>query len=213
MSDSAARAVRSRRHAWATPGSRHDRLITVLNAVLPLGIGVLAAFLVMAPLLTRGDMSFVLDKNKVDIAGERMKIEAARYSGEDAKGRAFELQAGEAVQKSSADPVVRMTELAASIRLDDGPARIVADRGRYDMSNQTVNVDGPIRFTAANGYQLDTRDAVIDLNTRKLASGGAVTGSTPMGTFRGDRLAADLESRTVALRGNARLRVVPRRPR
>jgi lipopolysaccharide export system protein LptC len=212
MSQSA-RAMRSQRQLWAVPGSAHDRLIALLNFALPVGIGVLAAFLVMAPLFTRGDMSFVLDKNKVDVAGERMKIEAARYSGEDAKGRAFELRAGQAVQKSSTDPVVQIRELAARIRLDDGPAQIVADRGRYNMTSQKVNVDGPIRFTAANGYQLRTSDAAVDLNTRKLASGGAVTGSTPMGTFRGDSLAADLENRTVALKGNARLRVVPRSAR
>jgi lipopolysaccharide export system protein LptC len=209
----AARVIRTQRQHWAVPGSAHDKLIGVLNVALPVGIGVLAAFLVMAPLFTRGDMSFVLDKNKVDVAGERMKIQTARYSGEDAKGRRFELEAGQAVQKSSADPVVQIRELAARIRLDDGPAQIVADRGRYDTRQQKVNVDGPIRFTAANGYQLRTSDAAVDLNTRKLASGGAVTGSTPMGTFRGDSLAADLEKRTVALRGNARLRVVPRRAR
>lgn len=208
-----ARATRSQRQLWAVPGSTHDKLIGLLNFVLPVGIGVLAAFLVMAPLFTRGDMSFVLDKNKVDVAGERLKTQSARYSGEDAKGRAFELQAGQAVQKSSADPVVQIKELAARIRLDDGPAQIVADRGRYNMTSQKVNVDGPIRVTAANGYQLRTSDAAVDLNTRKLASGGAVTGSTPMGTFRGDTLAADLENRTVALRGNARLRVVPRNAR
>ncbi len=206
-----ARAIRTERQVWAAPGSRHDKLIGVLQVALPMGIGILAAFLVMAPLFASGDVSFVLDKNKVDVASERLKIEAARYSGEDDKGRAFRLDAGSAVQKSSAEQVVQMKALAASIQLNDGPAQIKADNGRYDMATDRVKVDGPIAVTAANGYKMDTRDATVDLKTRTLESAGTVDGSTPLGTFRGDRLKADLDKRTVALAGNARLRIVPRR--
>jgi lipopolysaccharide export system protein LptC len=206
-----AHAVQSQRRYWARPGSSHDKLVAVLQVALPMGIGILAAFLVMAPLFMRGDVSFVLDKNKVAVAQERLKIQAARYRGEDAKGQPFTLNAGSAVQKSSAEPVVQLNKLAAEIQLQDGPARLVADRGRYDMEKEQVRVDGPIRFTAADGYTLGTRDATVDLKTRQLASGGAVSGTTPLGTFSANRLTADLNQRKVALKGNARLRIVPRR--
>ena len=43
-----------------------------------------------------------------------------------------------------------------------------------------------------------------------LRSREAVTGTVSQGTFSADRLDADLEARTVTLRGNARLRVNPR---
>lgn len=209
---SAARTSERRgRQRWALPGGRHDRLIASLQVLLPVGIGVLSAFLVMAPLFAGGDVSFVLDKNKVDVASERLKIEKARYSGTDARGRPFELDAGSAVQKTSAQQVVQLNALSAAIRLNDGPARITAQRGQYDMTKDRVAVNGPIDVTAANGYRMGTRDATIDLKSRTLQSGGAVDGQTPLGTFRGDRLTADLEARTVALKGNARLRIVPRR--
>ena len=70
--------VRSAREKWAAPGSRHDRLVAVMRVVLPTAIGILSAFLVMAPLTAAGDVSFVLDKNKVEVATERLKIQAAR---------------------------------------------------------------------------------------------------------------------------------------
>ena len=206
-----ARAVRTERQHWAAPGSSHDRLVAILQAVLPMGIGVLAAFLVLAPLFMGGDVSFVLDKNKVEVAKERLKIQSARYSGEDAKGQPFRLTAGSAVQKSSAEPIVQLNTLDAALDLPEGPAEIKANSGRYDMDKEQVKVDGPIAFTAADGYRLDTHDATIDLKSRRLASGGTVTGTAPLGTFRGDRLTADLEKRTVALAGNARLRIVPQR--
>ena len=206
-----ARRERSKRQRWAAPGSRHDRVIALAQALLPMAIGVLAAFLVMAPLFMRGDSSFVLDKNKVEVAKERMRIQAARYSGEDAKGQPFALTAGSAVQRSSSEAVVQLNELAAEIELQDGPARLAADRGRYDIAREQVRVDGPIAFRAADGYRLDTRDAVVDLKTRRMQSGGAVDGATPQGVFSGDRMSADLESRTVRLEGNARLRIDPAR--
>ena len=202
--------VRSRRQARAAPGSAHDRVIRTLQLGLPVAIGVLAAFLVMAPLTMGGDVSFVLDKNKVEVAQERMKIQRAQYRGTDAQGRPFTIRAGSAVQRSSAEPVVRINELAAGIQLQDGPAELRAPGGRYQLDTERIDVDGPIRFRAANGYTLDTSGATVDLKTRRMQSGEGVTGTVPQGRFSGNRMRADLESRTVTLDGNARLRVVPR---
>ena len=207
------RHQRSARQHWAAPGSAHDRLVGFLRWALPSGVGVLGAFLVLAPLYASGDVSFVLDKNKVEVAHERLKIQSARYRGEDGKGQPFTLSARSAVQKSSAEPVVQIAGLAALLQLADGPARIVADQGRYDMTRERVQMDGPIRFTGPNGYRLDTHDATADLKTRRLQSGGAVTGTVPQGSFSADRLHADLDQRTVRLDGHAHLRIVPGRAR
>lgn len=212
MSELAVQA-RSRRHEWARPGSRHDRVIGLLRWALPSAIGVLAAFLVLEPIMTAGDVSFVLDKSKVEVAHERLKLQSARYRGQDAKGRPFTLDAGSAVQKSSAEPVVMLNDLAASLALPEGPATLRADQGRYDMDRQQLAVPGPIAFRAVDGYRLDTTNAVADLKSRRLESTGAVTGATPQGTFSADAMRADLEARTVRLQGNARLRIDPRKTR
>ncbi len=201
---------RTAREEWAAPGSRHDRLVAVMRVALPTGIGILSAFLVMAPLTAVGDVSFVLDKKKVEVAHERMKIQSARYRGQDTKGQPFELDAGSAIQRSSAEPVVQLRDLSAGIQLSDGPARVVAGQGHYDMDTQRVTLEGPIAVRAAGGYRLDTSNATVDLESRRMQSAGAVTGTVPQGTFRGDRMRADLEARTVTLDGNARLRFVPR---
>ncbi|MFN3433579.1 MAG: LPS export ABC transporter periplasmic protein LptC [Sphingomonas sp.] len=210
MSSAVAERVRSARQRWAAPGSRHDRLIALLNSGLPIAIGVLFAFLVMAPLTAGSEVSFVLDKNKVEVAKERMKLQAATYRGQDDKGQAFALNAGSAVQQSSSVPVVQINGMAADLQLQDGPATLRADHGRYDLNTEQMKVDGPIAFRAANGYRLDTSDATIDLKAKTMNSQGEVTGTVPQGNFSADRLSADLEGRTVRLSGNARLRIVPR---
>lgn len=210
MSESADR-LHAQRRSWAHPGTTHDTIVRTLLIVLPSGIGVLAAFLVLSPLFTHGDVSFLLDKNRVEIARERLRVEKAEYRGEDSQGRPFILHAGSAVQKSSAEPIVHLDTLAAQIELKDGPAEIAAERGRYFMDTQRVAVDGPIRFKTADGYTLDTNDATVDLKTKRMQSGTAVSGQTPMGIFSGNKLSADLEARTVKLDGNARLRIYPGR--
>jgi lipopolysaccharide export system protein LptC len=212
MSEVAAR-VRSERQVWAAPGSSHDRFVRLSAFSLPVAIGVLAAFLVMAPLTTRGDVSFLLDKNKVEVAKERLRLQAARYRGEDNQRRPFTLTAGSAVQRSASEQVVQLNALSAELAMPDGPATLVADKGHYDMTSEQVTVDGPVQFKAANGYKIDTQDATVDLKTRKLQSGGAVTGTVPQGNFSANAMKADLNTHVVTLDGNARLRIVPGRNR
>lgn len=209
----AARQERTARQRLAAPGSRRDTIMGILRVALPAGVGVLTAFLVMAPLTSAGDVSFVLDKNKVEVARERLKLQAAQYRGTDAKGQPFTLNTGSAVQRTSAEPIVQLRDLSASLQLEDGPARLVAGRGRYDMDTERMRVDGPLTFRGPNNYRLDTSDAEVDLQTRRLTGTGAVTGTTPQGDFSADRMTADLEGRVVRLEGRARLRIVPGRPK
>jgi len=199
--------MRNRRQLFAAPGSSHDKMVRFLGMFLPTAIGVLVAFLALAPLLRNTEVSFLLDKNQVDIARERMRVTQAMYRGQDSEGRPFSLEAGSAVQKSSRNPVVEMNDLAARILLKDGPGVLEAGRGNYNMDTEQVSVVGPVQFSSANGYRMVTRDVDIDLPKRSMVSRGEVTGRLPTGTFRADRLKANLAERTVTLEGRARLRM------
>ena len=205
--------ARSPRQIWAAPGSRHDMLVRALRVALPASIGVLGVALVFSPLTKRGEISFVLAKDKVAMATERMRVTAATYRGEDGKGQPFEIKAGSAVQTSSRDPVVNLRDLSAGITLKEGPAMLRADAGRYDMDRDVVMIDGPLSFNTADGYKLDTRDVAVGLKTRRLASGGPVTGQMPLGSFSAGRISADLDARSVVLDGRARLHIIQGRAR
>jgi lipopolysaccharide export system protein LptC len=204
---------RTPRQKWALPGGRHDWTVKITRVVLPMLIGVLAAGLVTAPLVLGGEISFVLDKNKVAVAKERMRVTAALYRGEDSKGQPFSISAGSAVQVSSKDPVVRLQDMVAQITLPEGPASLTAAAGRYNMDNEIVNVDGPIAFKTSDGYSLTTRDVLISLKNRKVASAGPVSGTLPLGSFTAGRITADLANRSVVLEGGAHLHIVQGRAR
>jgi len=202
-----ANIVRTKRQEFAAPNGTHDRNVRLLRFILPVGVGILGSMLALAPFTMTGELSFVLDKNSVDVAKERMRVTEALYRGEDSEGRPFSLKAGSAVQKSSSEAIVELSDLSARILLTDGPAQIRASGGRYDMDQEKVRVPGPVQVEAASGYRLSTNNVTVDLKQRTLQSEGTVDGRTNIGTFRADRLEADLAERTVSLTGNARLRI------
>ncbi len=203
----AADIIRDKRRHWAAPGGSHDRKVRILARWLPGLVGVVAAAMIVGPLFTEGELSFLLDRNKVAMTEERLRVTNAMYRGEDGQGRPFTVTAGSAVQVSAREPVVRMENIAARIRLSDGPAELTAARGAYDYSAQTVQADGPVQFTAADGYRLSTVNVLIDLRQRKVWGSGGVSGAVPAGTFSADRVSADLDSRVLMLDGNVRLRI------
>ena len=204
-----AERIRQRRRAFAAPGSLLDRAVRLLAIVLPALVGAVAAAMLIAPLSPRGEVSFLLDRNKVAIADDRLRVDDAMYRGQDQRGRPFSLAAGEAVQTSASVPIIWMRALTARLLLREGPAVLTAPAGRYDIDDQQVYVDGVVRFNAADGYAITARDVTIDLPEQTLVGQGRVVGEVPAGTFEADRILANLEARTVTLDGNARLRMVP----
>jgi len=206
---SEARALRSRRQTFAAPGGSHDRLVRFLARALPMGVGVVAALMIITPLSPRGEVSFLLDRNKVAQIDERLSVDNAMYRGRDNQGRPFSLLAGEAVQRSSVEGLVRMRDLVAQLLLTEGPARLSADGGVYDLDAETVTVDGPVRLTASDGYAMIARGVSVDLNARTMQGDAGVSGEVPAGTFSADTMRADLPARTITLEGNARLTMIP----
>jgi lipopolysaccharide export system protein LptC len=207
MSDAAIRG-RVIKQRWAVPGSAHDRLVRWTKVVLPSAVGILIAVLALAPLEKKGDVSFILDKKKVQNAQERMRVESARYVGSDDKGQKFEIAANNALQRSSDVPIVDISGMFAQLALEQGPLMIGANNARYNLDTQKVAIDGPVRVSGADGYRLATRDVIVDLKQRKLASSGPVSGAMRLGQFQAGQLKADLGSRTVVLDGGARLKIV-----
>jgi lipopolysaccharide export system protein LptC len=202
-------AIRERnvRKIWAAVGSRHDRIVRVAQVLLPALGGSFAAVMILAPLSAQNDVSFVLAKNNVAFAKERMKITNATYRGEDSEGRSFQIRAGSAIQATSRDPLVMLSQLSAQIGLTEGLATMAANTGQYDMNAENVRINGPMVFRTADNYQMTARDVSLDLKTRQITSAGAVDGHIPLGSFKADHLSADIATRTVTLQGNAHLHI------
>ena len=206
MSEAAIRKHEAQRH-WAEPGSRHDRIVRYAKIGLPIIAVLFLVLLAIAPFDQRGDVSFILDKKEVDKAAERMRIETARYTGEDNKGNKFEITANRAIQQRSDVPIVNIEGMMARLGLAQGPLVMAANRGRYDLDTQQVDVVGPVRVVGADGYRLETRDVKVDLKQRTLASEGPASGAIRLGRFQAGQLSADLGERKVVLDRGVRLKI------
>ncbi len=206
MSD-AASLERDQRLRWARPGSSHDRNVRVARVALPAFVGALAAILAIAPLTQRAELSFVLSKDRVAMAKERLRVTEARYRGQDDKGQGFVLNAGSAVQATSREPVVQLGNLSAELSSATGTATITAPRARYNLDSEKLDVNGPLTYESADGYKLSMSNVGADLNTRQLSSASPVTGEMPLGRFSAGNIRADLGARTVTLGGRARLHI------
>lgn len=201
--------IRNRRQGFAAPGGFHDRMVRTLSGLLPALIGALLAVLVIAPFSPRGEISFLLDRNKVAMLTDRLRVVSAMYRGQDDAGRSFSVTAGSAVQHSAAKDEVEMRDITARVMLSNGPAILTTGSGIYDFARQMIDVPTPVNFETSDGYRMVTGGADIDIGKRKLVSQGRAEGRIPAGTFSADRISADLEARTVTLDGHARLRMEP----
>lgn len=197
-----------RKPGWAEPGSGHDRIVRWTKIALPSAVGILVAILAVAPLERKGDVSFILDKKKVQSAPERMRVESAHYTGTDNKGQQFEMVANRAIQRSSDTPLVDIRGMFARLAEAQGPLVIAAEQGRYNLDTQRVAIDGPVKVTGSDGFRLNTSNVLVDLNDRQLASQGPAEGAVRLGQFRANHIRADLDDHKVILDGGARLKIV-----
>ncbi len=195
------------RMSWARPGGGHDRLIRLLAWGLPTLVGVLAAFLVMAPLTMKRELGFTLQRGEIERVPERLRATNATYRGLDDQGQPFTVTGDSAVQTAAGDQRVRLSGLMAQLATRDGPARLSAPDAVFRPDARTVAVDGPLSVRMGGDYRLDTSNVDVDLGARTAESRGRVTGTLPLGTFAADRMVADLDDRHVVLEGRARLHV------
>jgi lipopolysaccharide export system protein LptC len=98
-----------------------------LKVVLPAGVGLLLAYLLLSPLSKEKEISFLLDKNKVD--GPRAAEDSGgRISRLDDEGRAFSIDAGPSGAGEIERPGRRHRRNGGAHPARRGPATITADR-------------------------------------------------------------------------------------
>jgi lipopolysaccharide export system protein LptC len=199
------------RQLAALPGGRQDHLVAVLRWLLPALAFALLAVIVIWPLSSGQEFSFLLAKDKVAMSPDRMRIDQALYRGQTADRQKFEIRAAGAVQRTSAVPIVELTKLSAYIAQTQGPATVSAPSGRYDLDKNLLEVDGPLTVLSAAGYSLTSGKISVSLTDRTIASDQPVSGVLPIGKFSGDRLRADAAGRVVVISGHVRMHITPAR--
>lgn len=205
----AARTLEDRRLRAALPGGGWDRFVATVKIALPVLAVALLATIIVWPLTSAREFSFLLSKDKVAMSKERLRTDNAVYRGQTGNGQPFEIRAAGAVQRSSAVPVVELSRLSADVRMDDGPARVTAPSGRYEIDHDLLVIAGPVRLDSAAGYTLNGADVRVSLLDRTVMTDLPVTGTVPLGDFRANNLRADIGGKRLQLGGGTHLHIVP----
>ena len=205
-----AAAIMTPRQRAALPGSSYDRVVGLLKVLLPVAAVAVLATIVILPLTKVQEFSFLLAKDKVAMARERLKLDNAVYRGRTTKDEPFVIRAVGAIQRTSAVPIVELQRMTAELTAKDGPATVVAPSGRYNLETDMLTIAGPVAMQSANGYSLDSQSVDVDLANRTVATDHPVTGKLPMGDFRADSLRGDVAGRTVDLSGHVHLHIFGR---
>lgn len=191
-------------------GGAYDRFIKLAKDALPLAALMLLLAILILPFVGDREFSFILDKNKVALAGERLKVEAPVYKGSDSRGRAFTLTADRAVQKSSADPTVMLQRLRAVLDAKEGRIELTADEGRFLMKKEQLFVSGQIAILREDGYRFTSQDVLVDLKSRIAYSTSGIDGTGPLGAFKAGSFRLDLASNSIIFGGGTKLHLVQR---
>ncbi len=208
---SRAEAAREARRRSMLPGGSRDAAVAVAKIALPLASLALLAVLIALPLSATQEFSFLLSKDSAMKADERMRVTEATYRGETGAGEPFEIRAESGVQKSSAVPVVVLTDLTAQIRRADGLSTVTAPQGEFLIERNQVLIQGPVEARAASGYSLDGSRILVDIDSNRITSTDPVSGTLPMGTFSAGSFEADIEGRRVILEERVSMRITPSR--
>jgi lipopolysaccharide export system protein LptA len=166
---------RNRRQAFAAPGSPLDRMVACSRSGCRWLVGVIAALMIITPLSPRGEVSFLLDRNKVAI-DETACASTTRCTAGGRQGRPFSLLGGRGGAAQRQRPGRAHARSRRPHLLAQGPAVLQAEAGRYDFDAETVAIDSQVTFTAADGYRMTARGVSINLRDKTLVGSNGVEG-------------------------------------
>lgn len=193
------RADEARVAAAAERWRERSRRVRLLRRVLPIVILLLAGG-TLTWTVFRTVMSGV--ERKASESGE-IRLENARFRGQDAQGRSFIIGAEGAVR----DPATgRFRLIGPAVRLNLGGLKVTemtADGGTYDETNKTVIIGPNVRISdGGSGFTLTTPEAVVDTTTGIVTGTKGVQGRGPLGTINASSYAIHDQGRRIVFNGS-----------
>ena len=174
---SAGPAADPRLQRWRERSRRVRRLRVAAPAAI--------AALVVAVVAWIGIGGLLADLRTVKAAQGGLHMTNPRFFGRDEGGRAFSLQAAEAVR--DARDLDRISLDRPSVTLDHGAERPVtahAPTGVYTESRRKLLLTGGVHLDDGKGTVLDSPSAEVDTRTGDVDGRGDVTGASPLGRFQ-----------------------------
>ncbi len=181
--------------------ARRSRLVRLLTIMLPL-VAVILVGVIVVWSGTDDSAEIPLTFEEGDQGDANPRMEAPRLKGVDEDGHPYTVTASSAVQIAANAEKLALTAIEADmVMADDGWMFIEARNGTLDRTTEHLALEGGIALFSADGFEMHTAAAGIDLKGGMIVTEGAVELFGGMGEVRAGKLVYDREKREAVFSG------------
>jgi lipopolysaccharide export system protein LptC len=195
-------AIETPTHAWTASrrsdigrlvraARRHSRLVRIVRVVLPAGIVLALAALVLNAYF---DPLRILEKlpavsGKLGVQGSKITMELPKIAGFTRDSRSYEMTAETAIQDMAKPDMVDLKNLRATVELPGANlVEITAGSGIYNTKSEQLLMRDKVTFATAHGYRGKMAEATVNVKQGHIVSEQPVELVLPDGLLKANRL-------------------------
>ena len=154
---------------------RHSIFVKLLKIVLPISAAALVVFFAASSILSYVPVSGA-SVEKVGLNDGKLVMNKPKLSGYDKKNRPYDVKAATAIQDLKKPGLIELKTIDANLPLDaTSIARVNAESGTYDSTNEKMELRNNVTIKGARGMNISMQEALIDMKSGSMVSGKPVT--------------------------------------
>lgn len=184
---------------------RYSQIVRSMRLGLPI---VIFAIVVVLVIWTRDDAAIDTTTLTQSEAKNltRNELVKPKFQALDDQNQPYSITADQAMQNQEDASKIMLTAPRAHITLNSGRAvNLTAQAGEYDQGSGQLRLNGAVKLTQDQGYELETPHADIDMARKTVVSHEMVTGSGPKGDISAHGLEANSTHGQIIFKGPAKL--------
>ena len=159
----------------------------------------------------RDTTPLVLSEGDEAALEDGLRMLSPSFTGRTTGGEPYVVTADWALPDGPNPNQIALKGIEATMTLADGRiATMLAADGEFFPQIKRLRIENGVAVTTSDGYQIDTKAAVIDAEKRTLITDSGVVASGPAGSIKADMMEAlDAEDRIVKFTGNVEMTIQP----
>lgn len=197
---------RERRPPSAGALARRRLTVALAKRVLPLAaLGLLVTIALWPEFESAAERGRIAFRQAGQVSPSALQLINPRYQGLDDQNRPFTVTAAAAVQTASEEIVELDVPRADLLLTDGGWIYLEAREGRFDKPRNLLKLAGDVTMHHADGTQLTTARAALDLQGGAADGDDPVAAQGPFGTLNAEGFRLRDRGQVVVFTGRARV--------
>lgn len=160
--------------------NRYSTIVSWVKVVLPLLALALLASLFLLSRAPDPDAALPFADIDIEQIAREQRLSRPRFAGTLEDGREFVLVSNTAAPVPGAPNRIQVDGIEADLELTgDDHARLIAEAGIIDLSDQSADLSGSVRLTTETGYRVESDRITVGMNVLQIDSPEAVTVTGP----------------------------------